>query len=78
MKGLYSRLFIAFATIFFVLLTGLGVVLGQFFYLIDHEITLQCPAEILDFSICHLTICVLYCASYSAHESSRNTRNQPI
>lgn len=39
MKGLYSRLFIAFATIFFVLLTGLGIVLGQFFYLIDHEIT---------------------------------------
>ena len=41
MKGLYSRLFIAFAIMFFVLLTGLGVVLGQFFYLIDHEITLK-------------------------------------
>lgn len=41
MKGLYSRLLIAFAIIFLILLTGLGVVLGQFFHMIDHEITLE-------------------------------------
>lgn len=41
MKGLYSRLFTAFAVILFILLTGLGVVLGQFFHTIDHGLTLQ-------------------------------------
>lgn len=41
MSSLYSRLFLAFATILLILLTGLGIVLGQFFHLIDHEITDQ-------------------------------------
>ncbi|WP_432358162.1 two-component system histidine kinase PnpS [Sporosarcina sp. UB5] len=41
MRGLYSRLFIAFAILLFILLTGLGVVLGQFFHLIDNGINLQ-------------------------------------
>lgn len=39
MKSLYARLSIAFATILVILLAGLGIVLGQFFHLIDHEIT---------------------------------------
>ncbi|MCM3637163.1 ATP-binding protein [Sporosarcina luteola] len=41
MKGLNSKLFIAFAIIFLILLTGLGVVLGQFFHMIDDGITLR-------------------------------------
>ncbi|MCM3711752.1 two-component system histidine kinase PnpS [Sporosarcina luteola] len=41
MKGLNSRLFIAFAIILLILLTGLGVVLGQFFHMIDDGITLR-------------------------------------
>lgn len=41
MKSLYSRLSIAFATILVILLAGLGIVLGQFFHLIDEEITQQ-------------------------------------
>ncbi|MFD1206939.1 two-component system histidine kinase PnpS [Sporosarcina contaminans] len=35
MRGFYSRLFIAFAVLLFILLTGLGVVLGQFFHIVD-------------------------------------------
>ncbi|MDN4607286.1 two-component system histidine kinase PnpS [Sporosarcina highlanderae] len=39
MKTYYYRLLVAFAVIFFILLTGLGIVLGQFFNLIDQQIT---------------------------------------
>ncbi|WP_252502642.1 two-component system histidine kinase PnpS [Sporosarcina sp. Marseille-Q4943] len=56
MKGLYSRLFIAFAVIFLILLTGLGVVLGQFFYLIDDEITLHVQRKFWIFLIAILMI----------------------
>ncbi|MFS0689109.1 two-component system histidine kinase PnpS [Sporosarcina sp. 179-K 8C2 HS] len=56
MKGLYSRLFIAFAVIFLILLTGLGVVLGQFFYLIDDGITLHVQRKFWIFLIAILTI----------------------
>ncbi|MGN7388298.1 two-component system histidine kinase PnpS [Sporosarcina sp. SAFN-015] len=56
MKGLYSRLFIAFAVIFLILLTGLGIVLGQFFYLIDHAVTLQVQQKYWIFLIVILLI----------------------
>ncbi|MCG7346042.1 cell wall metabolism sensor histidine kinase WalK [Sporosarcina sp. ACRSL] len=56
MKGLYSRLFIAFATILLVLLTGLGIVLGQFFYLIDHDVTWQVQRKYWIFLIAILSI----------------------
>ncbi|WP_339250962.1 ATP-binding protein [Sporosarcina sp. FSL W8-0480] len=39
MKSYYYRLLIAFIVIFLIQLTGLGIVLGQFFNLIDHQIS---------------------------------------
>ncbi len=56
MKDLYSRLFIAFAIIFLILLTGLGVVLGQFFHMIDHGITLQVQRKYWIFLLVILSI----------------------
>lgn len=41
MKSYYYRLLVTFTVIFLIQLTGLGVVLGQFFYLIDHQISTQ-------------------------------------
>ncbi|MFC5604408.1 two-component system histidine kinase PnpS [Sporosarcina koreensis] len=71
MNGLYSRLLIAFAVIFLILLTGLGVVLGQFFHMIDHGITLQVQRKYWIFLIIILTIAyflaLMLCARIIRH-----------
>lgn len=66
MKGLYFRLFITFAIVFLILLTGLGVVLGQFFYLIDHGITVQVQRKYWIFLAIILTIAYLVSLMVSA------------
>ncbi|WHT47720.1 hypothetical protein QNH10_16580 [Sporosarcina thermotolerans] len=49
MKSYYYRLLLAFTVIFLIQLTGLGIVLGQFFYLIDHPISTQVQHKYLLF-----------------------------
>lgn len=59
MKGLYARLFVAFAVILLILLTGLGVVLGQFFHMIDPGITLEIQQKYWVFLLIILSIAYL-------------------
>lgn len=59
MKRLYSKILLAFAVIFFVLLTGLGIVLGQFFHLIDHQITIEVQRKYWLFLLVILSIAYL-------------------
>ncbi|MCM3743603.1 ATP-binding protein [Sporosarcina luteola] len=66
MKGLNSRLFIAFAIILLILLTGLGVVLGQFFHMIDDGITYQVQQKYWIFLLVILPITYLLSLMLSA------------
>lgn len=59
MKSLYTRLSIAFATILAILLAGLGIVLGQFFHLIDNDITGQIQVKYWYFLSFILTVAFL-------------------
>ena len=47
MKTLYSRLIIAYAILLSTLLTGLGIVLGQFFPMFDKNVRYAVQATIL-------------------------------
>ncbi|MEZ7170684.1 two-component system histidine kinase PnpS [Sporosarcina sp. OR05] len=59
MSSLHSRLSVAFAVMLFILLAGLGIVLGQFFQLIDHEITKEIEIKYWYFLLFFLLIAYL-------------------
>jgi len=56
MKTLYSRLVIAYAVLLAVLLTGLGIVLGQFFYLFNDGVDIILQRQYLFYLIVVLVI----------------------
>ena len=60
MKDLYSRLAIACAILLSVLLTGLGIVLGQFFPLFANDIALDLQRTILGLFNYHADNCIYY------------------